>query len=279
MRWYQTTSADHGLDLSCSICSRTIVPSDDDIHADECYTPHPNEDEFNNFVQLFGVDTPSDVAVCHDCLEQHVDYYGSNGVAVFANTDGTPKFGRNADITYDEACEHFHAWAKTQAMQEGYPFAITPQPNAGLSEEIDGVWHLENVDGRLAKVYPDGVVIPWVEDGTSPPKLDQYQREELDAKAALDYCHRLIFHRHAGVLDLEDKYVVFANRGLGYVNEKVRVLATSNAWRWSVASTEDGVCWAVVIYDFERKIRVDELERFVAQAFAEQRQLAEEAQR
>src|SRR5690606_30968505 len=59
-------------------------------------------------------------------------------------------------LTYEEACHAFSNWAEGQPGE--------PQtPNEGLSEEHDGLWHLENINGPLAVVTADGEVVPVAE--------------------------------------------------------------------------------------------------------------------
>lgn len=55
-------------------------------------------------------------------------------------------------MTFDEACTRYFEWAEQ--------FPNDPaQPNRNLSQQDEGIWHLENVNGPLVAVTSDGSVV------------------------------------------------------------------------------------------------------------------------
>ncbi len=95
------------------------------------------------------------------------------GAAVFVDFGPPRKLRQNLNdsngatesLTFEKACNLHHAWVESNARDEGQGGPILEtQPSASLSEEIDGVWHMESDNGRLAKVFPDGRVERWQDE-------------------------------------------------------------------------------------------------------------------
>ena len=129
-----------------------------------------------------------------------------------------------------------------------------------MSQEIDGVWHLENVNGPLAKVYSDGT-ISYADD---PEKLCEVatRREHvatLAAEAAVAYVYQCLFHRHRGLIHCDDKFIVFSNRRpeSDRLNRKEIALVRDVLRKDKVPPdgfATNGNSWAMVILDYERII-------------------------
>ena len=78
-----------------------------------------------------------------------------------------------------------------------------------------------------------------------------------DAVAAQQFCERLLHHYHRGVLDCDDKYVVYCNGRYEWAGQlaermldRLSMLAPADV-RFS--GDEDGY-WAIVIYNYARTL-------------------------
>ena len=61
-------------------------------------------------------------------------------------------------LSYDEACRRYAEWSERESASKGVIAVGISQPNRGLSEVVGSSWHLENVNGPLAKVGSNGRV-------------------------------------------------------------------------------------------------------------------------
>ena len=61
-------------------------------------------------------------------------------------------------LAYDEACLRYTEWCERESASKGVIAVGISQPNRGLSEVVGSSWHLENVNGPLAKVGSNGRV-------------------------------------------------------------------------------------------------------------------------
>lgn len=61
-------------------------------------------------------------------------------------------------LAYEEACRRYAEWCEGQSAKAGEILLGVPTPNRGLSEIVGSTWHLENVNGLLAKVGANGRV-------------------------------------------------------------------------------------------------------------------------
>ena len=61
-------------------------------------------------------------------------------------------------LSYDEACRRYAEWCERESASKGVIAVGISQPNRRLSEVVGSSWHLENVNGPLAKVGSNGRV-------------------------------------------------------------------------------------------------------------------------
>lgn len=92
---------------------------------------------------------------------------------------------------------------------------------------------------------------------------DEYHRQ--DAIAAANFVNHLLFHRHRGVLDCGDKFVIFGNDGYDSDPraryEVAVILAAVEELGWkdfgfgkqSPDDQDGSYSWAIVVYNYERK--------------------------
>lgn len=79
------------------------------------------------------------------------------------------------------------------------------------------------------------------------------------AKAAANYVNKCLFHRHRGVIDCDDKFVIFGNDGYedSRCQEQVdlmrQVLAENGLERSEFGVNDGGYSWAFVVFNYEQK--------------------------
>ena len=105
--------------------------------------------------------------------------------------------------------------------------------------------------------------------------FDMAAARERDANAALEYCNRLLFHRHRGILDLDDKFVIFENGrydNSAAIGEEINRQLASRGYRFAFASDNEeetgryGCFWAAVVYNYDRSIAIYSVAELVDEA-------------